>query len=734
MSSKAQFSKSNLNTVLLIANGKVTAKNKTDFPSLLSKLKEDEQKNVCFCLILNYKNAISNMALTKILKMNDIQQTDNIFTKIPENDLNNFVNFFPTIFNFNTKYFQKIILKFSKLVPENKIEFLVNKLKEQNLLFLYKEVYTNLIKRKPSIMLDFILNFDQTNNVQHKIFNSILCHLDSPHFSPEIISEISLLFLCQKLKFDSKEFSSFCFYISNKYPLFPFEIQNNFAQEIGTIALSLYNYIFTTIPMCRDICVKILTDKMKKEALKQNEAIVMIHTLEDEDLIDVVISSIIYKGPFSVLTHISARAKEKQKYQELYNILFPSCICLMKLTDKNSQVVIKEMENLTQFMYVPFVLNKLLDEKRKDIIISYSKYNNTAFVLTHILKICESAKKSLLQPITVSFQNNPGDSFTALYLLANSRYITDIMLFRRVVRAIVRSCIPPNFKELVENYNFPTRIKKFIQSKYEDVESTHKFLLKVYSHKSSLVLKDERVLRHLKNLKIHEDPVQTQSVPSTPVKDKNDSSQAKIPQSERKPPRPPITSKDGNYSENSQQGSISTQESPEKTEQQEEAKPPTAKLEKKKSWSIFGFISNHFISSGNAVSDEEPTLEPPEPAQKEEKKESDSKGESKESKATNEIVRKPPKPTTKVQTSKYPVPQKPQVPTRRTSTIISAPLKINSNRTNSEAKFATPPLDAPSDDSISLDQELDELPEDYSESTSYSDSEPLDDLNDVWAR
>ena len=139
MSSKAQFSKSNLNTVLLIANGKVTAKNKTDFPSFLSKLKEDEQKNVCFCLILNYKNAISNMALTKILKMNDIQQTDNIFTKIPENDLNNFVNFFPTIFNFNTKYFQKIILKFSKLVPENKIEFLVNKLKEQNLLFCTKK-------------------------------------------------------------------------------------------------------------------------------------------------------------------------------------------------------------------------------------------------------------------------------------------------------------------------------------------------------------------------------------------------------------------------------------------------------------------------------------------------------------------------------------------------------------------------------------------------------------------
>ena len=780
---KKQPQKNNLNAILLVANGKVTAKNKTDFTSMLSKLKQDEQKNICFCLLLNYKNAISNIALTKILNLYDFKSPENIFNKIPEIDLENFINFLPIIYNFNTKYFQKIMLKFTKLIPENKIEFLVDKLKEQKLLFIFKEGYANLIKRKPSIMLDFILNFDQTNEIQHKIFNSILSRLESPLFSPEIISQISLLFLCQKLKFDSKEFSSFCFYISNKYPIFPFEIQNNFTSEIGTIALSLYNYIFDVIPECREICVKILTDKMKKMALKQNEAIVMIHTVEDEDLIDVVISSIIYKGPFSVLPHIAARCKEKPKYQDLFNILFPAFICLMKLTEKNSQILIDEMENLTQCLFMPFVLNKILNDKKKDIIISYSKYNNIAFVLTHILKICEAAKKSLLQPITVSFENNPGDSFTALYILANSSYISDIILFRRVVRAIVRTCIPSNFKELVENYNFPTRIKRFLQTKYVNVESTHKFLLKVYSHKSALALKDERVLRRLKNLKSHQMAGTTQSVPSTPIKDNDEANNTKIPQTERKTLLSPLPSNKSVTETPGKEESVnSPQDSPEKTEQNDqETKPPEVIPEKKKSWSIFGFLSGRFRTA-NSVCDEDQTTEQPET--KEEKQESTneisnqqpkestkevskpttkestkevSKTTTKESskevsktttkettkevtkkastQSTSDISKKPPKPPPKPAASKPQIPLKQQTSTRRTSTIESVPIKINKNRTNSQATFSTPPLEAPSDDdSISQDQELDELPEEYSEYTSYSDSEPLEDLSDIWAR
>ena len=81
----------------------------------------------------------------------------------------------------------------------------------------------------------------------------------------------------------------------------------------------------------------------------------------------------------------------------------------------------------------------------------------------------------------------------------------------------------------------------------------------------------------------------------------------------------------------------------------------------------------------------------------------------------------------KVSTSPHLLNQSP--PRRQTTTV---PLKIGARISSSQANML-PELDAPSEDSISLDAELDALPDDYSDSDESSDTEPLDDLEDKWA-
>ena len=156
---------------------------------------------------------------------------------------------------------------------------------------------------------------------------------------------------------------------------------------------------------------------------------------------------------------------------------------------------------------------------------------------------------------------------------------------------------------------------------------------------------------------------------------------------------------------------VTPQNTPEKQKASVKIEPQSTPIkdQKRKSWSLFGFLSN--LAGGSQQNEEEDDeAKPAKEAKKEAKEPSPQKP--------------PPVPSKRVQT----LSPNPLTPKKETN----IPLK-KGQRTSSLAHII-PPLDEPSDDSISMDQEFDALPEDSSGSTGESDSEPLDDLNDMWAK
>ena len=703
----------NFSAAITLISNKGTARTVTEFNNIIQKLEEQEKKVVSICLLLNFKPILTNIAFQILNEGSDANAP--FFERFIEKDISIFCEYLPKIYTTNEKYFTKITNKLIEITPDNKIDMILQEFKKIKIQNCSKSVYANcIIRGKESSMLEFLESDEHDANYQN-IFKKIVKNSQCCKFSELIIAKICLLFLSGALKFNSDAFDAFCFYFSRTY--FPFAY--NSALDQKEIAVLFIQHVFATIPSVKNIVSAKLIEKMNDKQLNDDEAATLVNILDDNELLKVLIKAVKNKGPMSIISNLSARSKEKSSYQDMFNISFPYFITTVQLNEANTKIFIDEMHNLTQFMYMPFIICKALDNGRKDIITKYAEYNTIAQALVFIMKLCNSAKKSFLKPIEKSFADHPGQSFTALYLLSNSKFIEDVTFFKRIIKSITKVCIKEDFSALVQGYNFPSRVKKFFLQKYDGVVSAQKFFLKVYLHKSVLELSESRILKHLNSLIITE-PTKTSTAPSTPEKSEI-KAERKIPQTEKKPYTKPIkelqkeqqtptkldTPKQKEKSSSEILSPLPTEEKQdevkqeteemkedkEKTEEEKKEKPKEEfkTPEKKGSWSLFGLFS-HFGSSPSIQQQETP---------KKQTEETESKPELSKNVSSPQLLK----------------PQRIPLKARQTCPVEEIPR-----------------LEVPSDDMISSDPELDKLSED-SESNDKSDSssEPLGDLNSQWA-
>lgn len=483
------------NDVLKIIIPTDTENSKDAFLSAIKPLHPELQDIIFVALLLNFRNILSNIALTNLSSLVKFT-SPNVLEDLPEKLIRRFIENLHKFKSKDMTYLGQLTKNFANSVPTKYICDYVESLINQNLFALDKETILICVTRKPEAMTTFIQHFAQTSDY-NKILQIILTSLICPKFDYNILSSIILLFLSDCLKIDTKNFSSFISYFSRTVSFIPF----NDTMDIKQYALLYFQNIFLVRPEIKTIVLGVLREKMKNVMLSPNEAIIMIHTHDNYDIHDIVQATINKGGPISILNHISMKTVENPMYADLLDILLPASICLMKVTDRHVQTITKTIPDLKRFYYLPKVLVMCLNMNRAPIISAYAIYQPIASALLHIIAIFNSTKKSLLKPIEEDFSKNPGDSFTALFIMASSTYVPDIATFKRVAKAIVRTCIKDDFKQKIRGYDFLKKLKNFVENKMTNNESVQKFILKCYAHKQKMNLKASTVIKDIENLK-----------------------------------------------------------------------------------------------------------------------------------------------------------------------------------------------------------------------------------------
>lgn len=472
-----------------------TENSQQEFLAAVKCINPDLQDLIFMALILNFRNVLSNIALTNLSKQIKFTKP-NIIEDFPDELIIKFVRNFYRFKANDMTYLGTLTKNLAMSIPLKHMNEFIDNLFLRNVFALDKETIPICVMRSPDAMTSFIQHFVQSQDYS-KTFQNVLTSLMCPKFDHNILASIILLFLSDCLKIDSKCFSSFISYFSRAVSFIPY----NESMDIKQYALLYFQNIFIVRPEVKTIVVGVLKERMKNRMLTPNEAIIMIHTHDDYSIHDIAEAAISKGGPISILNHISMKNVMNPIYGDLLDILLPASICLMKVTNRHIQTITTTIPDLKKFYYLPNVLTACLNINRVPIISAYAIYQPVASCLLHIVSIFGTTKKSLLKPIEDDFRIYPDSALTALFIMASSNYVQDINTFKRVAKAIIKNSIKSDFKQKVSGCEFNKTIRHFIDLKMTDNESVQKFILKCFVYKHKMALKPSKVIKDIEKLK-----------------------------------------------------------------------------------------------------------------------------------------------------------------------------------------------------------------------------------------